>query len=167
MKLTKRTPQARAKRTAKRAGKTASALPAKTKALVLAGLGAALGAIAVLGSRRGRHAVKGAAAEATAPVRQSGREYDDVTLARKVESEVFGREGAEFPKGAISVNAQHGTIELRGQVERPDQIEAAGKAAGKVAGVEKVHNLLHTAGSEPKHSPVSEPDEVRDRAAND
>ena len=167
MRLRKRTPQARAKRTAKRAGKTASALPAKTKGLMLAGVGAAAAAIALLGSRRGRQAVKGAAAEATSPVRQSGRDYDDVTLTRKVESEIFGREGAEFPKGAISVNSQHGTVELRGQVEREDQIEAIGKAAGKVAGVEKVHNLLHTPGAEPKHSPISDPDEVRDRAAND
>lgn len=167
MRLTKRTPQAKAKRTAKRAGKTASALPAKTKALVLAGVGAAVAAIALLGSRRGRHAVKGAAAEATSPVRQSGRDYDDVTLTRKVESEIFGGDGEDFPKGAISVNSQHGTVELRGQVEREDQIEAIGKAAGKVAGVKNVHNLLHTPGSEPKHSPVSKPEEVRDRAAND
>jgi osmotically-inducible protein OsmY len=167
MRLTKRTPQAKAKRTAKRAGKTASALSVKTKGLVLAGVGAAVAAIALLGSKRGRHAVKGAAAGATSPVRQSGRDYDDVTLARKVESEILGREGDDIPKGAISVNAQHGTVELRGQVKRPDQIEALGKAAGKVSGVENVHNLLHTAGSEPKHSPVSEPDEVRDRAAND
>jgi osmotically-inducible protein OsmY len=167
MRLRKRTPQARAKRTAKRAGRTASALPAKTKGLVLAGVGAVVAAIALLASRRARHAVKGAAAEATSPVRQSGRDYDDVTLARKVESEVFGGEGEEFPKGAISVNAQHGTVELRGQVEREDQIEAIGNAAGKVAGVANVHNLLHMPGTEPKHSPVSDPDEVRERAAGD
>jgi osmotically-inducible protein OsmY len=163
MRLRKQTPQAKLIGMAKSAGKTVIALPLATKGLVVAGVGA----VALLGSKRKRQAVKGAAAKATAPVREKTRDYDDATLARKVESELFGGEGEEFPKGAISVNAQHGTVELRGQVEREDQIEKIGKAAGKVAGVEDVHNLLHTPGAEPKHSPVSDPDEVRERAAGD
>lgn len=167
MKLRKQTPQERVIGTVKSAGKTVIALPLATKGLAVAGAGAVGGAVALLGNKRRRQSVKGAAAKATAPVRAKTRDYDDVTLARKVESEIFAGEGERFPKGAISVNAQHGTVELRGQVEREDQIQAIGKAAGKVAGVDNIHNLLHTPGSEPGHSPVSDPDEVRERAEHD
>lgn len=114
------------------------------------------------GARRAAYRAKGALFEATAPVRHRGREYDDVTLARKVESEILRPAGA--PKG-ISVNVAYGVVELRGQVEDPDDIEALGAAAAAVEGVKDVHNLLHTAGSPPKHSPPSTPEEVRARAA--
>ena len=167
MRLRKQTPQEKVIGTVKSAGTTVIALPLATKGLAVAGVGVAGGAVALLGSKRRRESVKGAAAKATAPVRGKTREYDDTTLARKVESEIFAGEGEEFPKGAISVNAQHGTIELRGQVEGEDQIQAIGKAAGKVAGVQNVHNLLHTPGSDPGHSPISDPDEVRARADGD
>jgi osmotically-inducible protein OsmY len=105
---------------------------------------------------------KGAAQEATAQVRHSGREYDDVTLARKVESEVLG--GDDAPKGSVVVNARDGVVELRGEVESPEDVKALGAAAEKVAGVNGVNNLLHTPGSEPETSPISDPDEVRERA---
>jgi osmotically-inducible protein OsmY len=105
---------------------------------------------------------KGTAHEVTAPVRHSGREYDDVTLARKVESEVLG--GDDAPKGSVVVNARDGVVELRGEVESPEDVRALGAAAEKVAGVKDVSNLLHTPGSEPETSPVSDPNEVRERA---
>ncbi len=104
---------------------------------------------------------KGAAHEATAPIRQSEREYDDVTLARKVESEVLG---GDAQKGSVVVNARDGVVELRGEVERPEDVTALGAATEKVAGVKGVNNLLHTPGSEPKPSPVSDPADVRERA---
>ena len=107
-------------------------------------------------------AVKGAAHSAAAPLR-GGREYDDVTLARKVETELFRPPDA--PKDSVNVNVQHGIVELRGEVKRPEDIEELGDAAAQVEGVKEVRNLLHTAGSPPKHSPPSEPDEVRERAA--
>ncbi len=136
------------------------------KALPLAALGVGLaavgGAVAFLLGRKRREAAKGAVHEATAPVRQAGREYDDVTLARKVESEVLGGEGA--PKGSVVVNVADGVVELRGEVDSVEDMASLGEAAGKVTGVKDVHNLLHTPGSEPKHSPPSEPDEVRERA---
>jgi osmotically-inducible protein OsmY len=113
-------------------------------------------------AQQAAESAKGAAHEATAPVRHSGREYDDVTLARKVESEVLGAEDA--PKGAVVVNARDGVVELRGEVKRPEDVKALGAAAAKVAGVKDVNNLLHTPGSEPKTSPVSDPEEVRERA---
>ena len=104
---------------------------------------------------------KGAAHGAVHAVRRDDREYDDVTLARKVESEIFRPPDA--PKDSVSVNVQHGVVELRGEVKRPEDVKALGAAAQRVDGVKEVHNLLHTPGSPPKHSPPSDPDEVRGR----
>ena len=115
--------------------------------------------------RKARYAAgvaKGAAHEATGPIRRADREYDDVTLARKVETELF--RPADAPKDSVSVNVQDAIVELRGEVKRPQDIKALGDAAARIEGVRDVHNLLHTAGSPPKHSPPSEPDEVRARA---
>jgi osmotically-inducible protein OsmY len=71
---------------------------------------------------------------------------DDVTLARKVESEIF--RDAEVPKGKVNVNAEHGKIVLRGEVDSPELIEQLVGKARKVQGVEEVENLLHTPGEQ-------------------
>ena len=73
------------------------------------------------------------------------REYDDTTLARKVESEIF--QPADAPKDRVSVNVAEGIVELRGEVKRPEQVTELEEAARHVEGVRGVHNLLHTAGS--------------------
>jgi osmotically-inducible protein OsmY len=73
---------------------------------------------------------------------------DDVTLARKVETEIF--RDADVPKGQINVNAEHGVVYLRGEVERPELIEDLGKAARNGQGVREVNNLLHVPGAEPQ-----------------
>jgi osmotically-inducible protein OsmY len=104
----------------------------------------------------------GVAHTAAAPMRSSDREYDDVTLARKVETEIFRPPDA--PKDRVSVNVQHGIVELRGEVAGAEDVESLGAAAQRVEGVKEVHNLLHTPGSPPKHSPPSDPAEVRERA---
>jgi hypothetical protein len=157
--------------------------------LVLIALGAATAALAAFFDKRRRHIARdkaaaaarraadvadrkaryaagvaqGAAHKATAPVTSQDREYDDVTLARKVESELF--RPADAPKDSVSVNVQHGVVELRGEVKRPEDIKALGAAAAAIDGVKDVRNLLHTPGSPPKHSPPSDPAEVRERAA--
>ncbi len=71
---------------------------------------------------------------------------DDVTLARKVESEIF--RGADVPKGQINVNVEDGVVYLRGELEQPDLIEDLGAQARKVQGVLGVENLLHAPGHE-------------------
>ena len=71
---------------------------------------------------------------------------DDVTLARKVESEIF--RGADVPKGKVNVNAEHGKIVLRGEVDSPELIEELVGKARKVQGVAEVENLLHTPGGQ-------------------
>ena len=105
---------------------------------------------------------KGAAHEAAGAVRRKDREYDDVTLARKVESDIFRPPDA--PKDSVSVNVQRGVVELRGEVQRSEDGEQLAAAAERVGGVKEVRNLLHTPGTPPQHSPPSEPDEVRARA---
>jgi osmotically-inducible protein OsmY len=71
---------------------------------------------------------------------------DDVTLARKVETEIF--RDAEVPKGQINVNAENGKIVLRGEVGKPEMIRDLEERARKVQGVSEVENLLHLPGTE-------------------
>jgi osmotically-inducible protein OsmY len=71
-----------------------------------------------------------------------GKDYDDVTLARKVETELFRPD--DVPKGAISVNVNDGVVELRGELPDQAQIDELGNTARKISGVKDVRNLLHT-----------------------
>jgi osmotically-inducible protein OsmY len=187
MRLKQRGRRARLERAARQRREAAAGHP-RASGAVLIGTAALGAAIMALRDRRRRHmardrllatarsaarqadrgaryaggVAKGTAFEATAPARQAGREYDDVTLARKVETEIL--RPADAPKSAISVNARGGVVELRGEVKRPEDIKALGDAAAKVHGVKDVQNLLHTPGSPPKHSPASSAEEVRARA---
>jgi len=68
---------------------------------------------------------------------------DDVTLARKVETEIF--RDADVPKGNINVNAENGKVVLRGVVEEPSLIEDLEQRTKKVQGVREVENLLTAA----------------------
>lgn len=71
---------------------------------------------------------------------------DDVTLTRKVETEIF--RDADVPKGQINVNAENGKVVLRGEVGKPELIADLEQRARKVQGVQDVENLLHLPGSE-------------------
>jgi osmotically-inducible protein OsmY len=74
---------------------------------------------------------------------------DDVTLARKVESEIF--RDPEVPKGKIDVNAENGKVVLRGEADSAEMIEELVGSARKVQGVQEVESLLHTPG---EHAPM-------------
>jgi osmotically-inducible protein OsmY len=103
-------------------------------------------------SRKIEHAGRAAAAEAHG-VKQKVKHLkkeekpqpDDVTLARKVETEIF--RGEDVPKGQINVNAENGVVVLRGEVEEPTMIKDLEKRTRKVQGVKEVENLLHVPGS--------------------
>jgi len=69
---------------------------------------------------------------------------DDITLARKVESQIF--RDADAPKGRVNVNAEHGIVYLRGQAGSQEWMERLIAAAQGVEGVKDVKNLLHVAG---------------------
>jgi osmotically-inducible protein OsmY len=72
---------------------------------------------------------------------------NDITLARKVETEIFRPEGA--PKGQVNVQAIDGVVELRGQVDDPWTINDLEQRTRKVTGVRDVRNLLHVPGQTP------------------
>ena len=104
------------------------------------------------GARRTEDFGQAVAAQATAVTQkvthlkeEEKPQPDDVTLARKVETELFRDE--DVPKGNINVNAEFGKIVLRGEVEEPDMIKELEERARKVQGVRDVENLLHTPGT--------------------
>jgi hypothetical protein len=104
------------------------------------------------GGRKAGHAGRAVASEAyglkqkaTHLKEEPKPQPDDVTLARKVETEIF--RGADVPKGKINVNAEGGTVFLRGEVDNPNLIQDLENAARKVQGVREVENLLHAAGT--------------------
>jgi hyperosmotically inducible periplasmic protein len=70
-------------------------------------------------------------------------ELDDVSLVRKVESELF--RDRTIPKGQISINADRGIVVLRGQLEDQRLIRRIESDVRTVAGVRDVENLLHPA----------------------
>jgi osmotically-inducible protein OsmY len=78
-------------------------------------------------------------------LKEEPREYDDVTLAQKVQSEIF--RDADVPKGQINVNAEDGIVVLRGEVERPELMETLVEKTRKVQGVREVQNLMHLPGT--------------------
>jgi hypothetical protein len=76
--------------------------------------------------------------------------YDDAELAHKVESIVFRDDS--LPKGDVSINAENGTVFLRGQVDSPDTIVRLERAVREVEGVGGVENLLHVPGTPAPHA---------------
>jgi osmotically-inducible protein OsmY len=107
--------------------------------------------------RRADHAAgkaKGAVSTATPGMPGSDRieDVDDVTLARKVETEIF--RDAEAPKGDVSVDVQAGVVYLRGIVAGDEWIERLADEAKRIDGVKGVKNLLHRPGTP---APAAEP----------
>ena len=93
---------------------------------------------------------KGAASSVT-PTKTRLDDADDVTLARKVETEIF--RDADAPKGEISVDVQGGIAYLRGTAsdEWSERLCAEARA---VDGIKGVKNLLHPPGTP---APEAEP----------
>lgn len=90
-----------------------------------------------------RDRAKGLAHEArTAPEEEIPE--DDRTLVNKIRSEVLG--GEAWQPYTINVNANNGTVTLRGQVDSADQIEELGREVSQVPGTFRVENLLHLPG---------------------
>jgi osmotically-inducible protein OsmY len=93
---------------------------------------------------------KGAVSQ-VAPTGTRLEDADDVTLARKVETEIF--RAADAPKGAVSVDVQEGVVHLRGTADDA-WIARLAHDAGRVDGVKGVRNLLHRPGTP---APAPEP----------
>ncbi len=94
--------------------------------------------------RRSTHTVRGRWGRMTRPG-HSDEPVDSVTLTQRVESEVF--RDPSIPKGRINVNAENGVIELRGQLDSPEQIEHIEALVRRVPGVLDVANLMHLPGT--------------------
>jgi osmotically-inducible protein OsmY len=97
--------------------------------------------------RFGRHVASDTQglAQRAAHARPEPRVLDDATLKNKVETEIF--RDADSPKGRVSVNAQHGIVQLRGEVDSPDLIDDLVEKTRAIQGVREVENLLHVPGS--------------------
>ena len=78
-------------------------------------------------------------------LKEEPKDFDDVTLTRKVESEIF--RDADVPKGQINVNVQEGIVQLRGEVPNPGMLDDLVDKTRKVQGVRDVENLLHLPGA--------------------
>jgi BON domain len=100
---------------------------------------------ALVRARRAESHAAGIARRTAAAHRRPEETPDDVTLAQKVESQLFRRAGV--PKGQVSVNAEEGVVFLRGVMERQEDIERMGEEARRIAGVRGVENLVHTPGT--------------------
>jgi osmotically-inducible protein OsmY len=105
------------------------------------------------GTKRGRKLVHHVSADARGYVerakhaRGGADELDDATLVDKVESIVF--RNSDVPKGRININAENGVVFLRGEVDRPELVEALEARVRKVRGVRGVENLLRTPAEPP------------------
>jgi BON domain len=115
-------------------------------------------------ARRAESHALGIARRTVNASRRGRREpLDDVTLVRKVESELYRR--ARVPRGHISINAEDGLVFLRGVMDRPEDIERIGTVTAQIAGVREVENLIHLPGTPaPASRPKSERVSSRDRS---
>ena len=69
------------------------------------------------------------------------KDLDDVSITRKVESEIFRPN--EVDKGKISVNTADGVVWLRGEAKNPEQVKELEAKAAAIPEVKRVENLLH------------------------
>jgi len=70
---------------------------------------------------------------------------DDKALADRIKSDVLGAD--RFAGHQVVVDAVDGVVALRGEVQRPDLINALETEVRKVPGVRDVENLLHLLGT--------------------
>ena len=104
-------------------------------------------------AKQAANKAQGVAATVTPSMPGSGlKDPDDVTLARKVETEIF--RPADAPKGGVSIDVEAGVAYLRGEVPTQEWIDRFGDEARKVAGIKGVKNLLHLPGTP---APAGEP----------
>jgi hypothetical protein len=96
-------------------------------------------------ARRAESHAVGVARRTISAHRRGDEALDDLTLAQKVESQLFRRTGA--PKGQVSVNAEEGVVFLRGVMERQEDIDRMGEEARRIGGVRAVENLIHQPGT--------------------
>ncbi len=70
---------------------------------------------------------------------------DDETLRQRVESQLF--RDRHIPKGHLNINAEHGMLILRGELDSPIEIAQLEERVRHLPGVRGVQNLLHPHGT--------------------
>jgi osmotically-inducible protein OsmY len=83
----------------------------------------------------------GASQRLTHPALTQDTPPNDAALAQKVMTELF--RDRHVPKGSINVSAENGIVQLRGQVEHPEQILEIEGRVRRIPGVADVEVLLH------------------------
>lgn len=73
------------------------------------------------------------------------RDPDDATLAARVQTELFRDQSV--PKGKININAERGTVVLRGTLDDRSMVEAMERKIHRIPGVREVRNLIRVAGT--------------------
>ena len=102
-------------------------------------------------AHQAEHAARGVRAEAQSLAAKASHPRftqhepdNDVTLQRKVESELF--RDRWVPKGDLNLSVQNRTVVLRGQVDNEDQIAEIERRVRRVVGVHGIENLMHLPG---------------------
>src|ERR671933_204516 len=72
---------------------------------------------------------------------QQPKDLDDVSITRKVETELF--RSNDVDKGKIDVNTADGVVWLRGEAKNPDLVKELEAKAAAIPEVKRVENLLH------------------------
>jgi osmotically-inducible protein OsmY len=93
--------------------------------------------------RRGRylsHMAEGKLAELRSPGPDRA-DVDDVVIAQRIQSDVFGR--VDVPKDRLSVDVVAGVATLRGELDSRDTIDDVTARVRRVPGVEDVEVLVH------------------------
>src|SRR4051812_33924972 len=80
-------------------------------------------------------------AASTRKASRQPKPLDDVTITRKVETELFRGQGVD--KGKISVNTADGVVWLRGEAKNPEQVKELEARTAAIPEVKRVENLLH------------------------
>jgi BON domain len=87
---------------------------------------------------------------------------DDVTITRKVESELF--RDSRVNKGKVSVNTADGVVSLRGEAKTPELIKELEAKAREIPEVQDVENLLHLPKTPARRSTKAKTAAARKRA---
>jgi hypothetical protein len=85
----------------------------------------------------------------------SSEPLDDAGLAHKVESMLF--RDPKIPKGDININAENGTVFVRGQIDSEELIDDVMESVREIAGVDKAVNLMHLPGTPAPHPATAAP----------
>ena len=102
--------------------------------------------------RATRASASGVIAAATHGASDADAFPDDVTLASKVESQLFRDQSV--PKGSININVERGIVVLRGEVPDAEMRDRLATDAAAIDGVWSVHNMLHLPGQPVEEEPI-------------